>query len=79
MSFADQLFRVVYDFTSDSDVELGVREGDIVVAEAPPQESWLLVHLKNDPSKKGYIPSGTSLYVSFIPVLKIVFTKKRKN
>eukprot|EP01028_Stygiella_incarcerata_P013526 TRINITY_DN82736_c0_g1_i1.p1 TRINITY_DN82736_c0_g1~~TRINITY_DN82736_c0_g1_i1.p1 ORF type:complete len:220 (-),score=63.62 TRINITY_DN82736_c0_g1_i1:409-1068(-) len=57
MSYIDQLFRVVYDFTSDSDVELGVREGDIVIAEAPPQESWLLVHLKNDPSKKGYVPS----------------------
>ena len=50
--------RVLYAFNSaDEDVELSVAKGDLVTIIGAPIDNWIMVQMKADPKKKGFVPS----------------------
>eukprot|EP00762_Andalucia_godoyi_P007428 ANDGO_07860.mRNA.1 putative SH3 domain protein len=51
-----KVYRVNYGFTADSDVEITVTAGEIVVAQQSPQDMWIHVSKFTKPEIKGYIP-----------------------
>jgi len=55
-----RLYRVEFDFTATDTVELSVSKGEIVIAvdDGGEQDGWVLVHKRNQPSARGYVPAG---------------------
>ncbi len=50
------VYKVLYNFEANNEVELSCRAGEIVVSAAQPQDNWLMVYKYNNRSAQGFVP-----------------------